>query len=312
MTEAMRVLSPGLQTTVQDLGRCGFSHLGVSASGPADSISARIGNRLVGNHDNCAVLEMTLLGGTFEFVRDCTIALAGADLATTLDGIPVPLYETVDVGSGATLRCGSAVKGARCYLAIGGGFEIRAVLGSASTHVTSGIGGIEGRALIRGDILRVKADLPAMARKVDRSLIEQFVGRKVLRVTPGPQQAIFGEDGLRKLCSQTYVVSQDSNRVGVRLHGEAIEAVHHAEMLTEGAALGAIQVPSEGNPIILFVEHQTTGGYPKIANVISADVPSVGQLRAQDEIRFELITIQRAIEILRHQEEILNQVIPPA
>jgi antagonist of KipI len=122
---------------------------------------------------------------------------------------------------------------------------------------------------------------------------------------------VFGEDGIKKLCSQAYLVSEDSNRVGLRLHGRAIEAIRERRMLTEGAALGAIQVPPGGQPIILFVEHQTTGGYPKVANVISADLPSVGQLRPRDEIRFELVTMRQATELLKEQEQILKEAIPP-
>src|SRR4051795_2554800 len=137
MSEEVRVLSPGFLTTVQDLGRYGYAHLGVSASGPADSLSARISNRLVGNDDNCSVLEMTLLGGEFEFGRESNFALAGADFEATLNGNPVPLYEAVHAPVGAIFRCGSAPAGARCYFAITGGFEIPAVLGSVSTHVTS-------------------------------------------------------------------------------------------------------------------------------------------------------------------------------
>jgi len=147
---------------------------------------------------------------------------------------------------------------------------------------------------------------------VDGVLIRQLVNRGTLRVTAGPQQAIFGDRSVRDLCSQPYVVSEDSNRLGLRLHGRAIEPVNDPKMLTEGAALGAIQIPPGGNPIILFVEHQTTGGYPKIANVISADLPALGQLRPRDEIRFELVTMQEAIELLKAQEEILNRIVPRA
>jgi len=313
MTKALHVLSPGLLTTVQDLGRYGYAHLGVSASGPADSLSARIANRLVGNQDNSSVLEMTLVGGRFEFGSDSRIALTGADLGASLDGTPIPLYETVHVTAGAVLRCGSAAVGARCYLAVTGGFDAPLVLGSASTHLTSGIGGLAGRALMRGDTLPIKASSASVQHKdIQRSRLQVLLPRRVLRVTRGPQQQTFGEDGLNRLCSHAYVVSEDSNRVGLRFHGEAIAPVGGPKMLTEGAALGAIQVPPGGNPIILFVEHQTTGGYPKIANIVSADLPSVGQLRPRDEVRFELVTMQAAIELLKAQEQTLNELIPPS
>jgi biotin-dependent carboxylase-like uncharacterized protein len=313
MSETLRVLSPGMLTTVQDLGRYGYAHLGVSASGPADGLSARISNRLVGNDDNASVLEMTLVGGQFELGRDSMIALAGADFAATLDETPVPMYEPFRARAESILRCGSARTGARCYLAVAGGFEITPVLGSTSTHVMSGIGGLVGRALKRGDILPLKVGgAGALPRELDRSLFQQLRPRTCLRVTFGPQHDFFGKDGITKLCSQTYLVSEDSNRVGLRLQGQPIEATLEAKMPTEGAALGAIQIPPGEQPIILFVEHQTTGGYPKIANVISADLPSVGQLRPRDKIRFKLVTMQQAIEALKQQEQILKQAIPPA
>jgi antagonist of KipI len=312
LTAALHVLSPGLLTTVQDLGRFGYAHLGVSASGPADSLSAISSNRLVGNGDNYSVLEMALLGGRFEVGCDSTIAVTGADFAPALDGRPLPLYEAVRVHAGSVLSFGSSATGARCYLAIAGGLEIPAVLGSTSTHVTSRTGGFAGRALVKGDTLPLKAGATPRSRRVDPLLMLQLGNRKLLRVTLGPQHASFGEDGQKTLCSQAYIVSEDSNRLGIRLHGNAIAPIQDANMLTEGVSLGAIQVPPGGSPIILFVEHQTTGGYPKIANVINADLPSVGQLRPRDEIRFEVVTIQQAIELLKVQEEILNRILPPA
>jgi antagonist of KipI len=313
MTETVRVLSPGVLTTIQDLGRHGYAHLGVSASGAADPLSARISNRLVGNSDNCSVLEMTLLGGQFEFGCDAVIALAGADFSATLDGTSVHTYESIRVPAGGVLRFGSPRTGARCYLAVGGGLEVAPVLGSTSTHLMSRIGGLAGRALKRGDVLRLKA--PSASRipsRLERSLINRLLPRTKLRMTLGPQHEFFGEHGVTSLCAQTYVVSEDSNRVGLRLRGETIHSIQGSKMLTEGAALGAIQIPRGGEPIILFVEHQTTGGYPKIANVISADLPSVGQLRPRDKVRFELVPMQRAIELLKEQEEILKTVILPA
>jgi antagonist of KipI len=313
MSKTLRVISPGMLTTLQDLGRYGYAHLGVSASGAADRVSARISNRLLGNSDNTPVLEMTLVGGDFEFGCDSFIALAGADFAATIDEVPVPLHEAVRAKAGAILRCGPARAGARGYLAVAGGFLVTPVLGSASTHVMSGIGGLSGRALKRGDTLplqKVGGALPP--RKLNRPLSHELRPRSDVRVTLGPQHGMFGEDRVMKLCSQPYRVSDDSNRVGLRLQGQTIEPIMEPKMLTEGAALGAIQVPPGGQPIILFVEHQTTGGYPKIANVISADLPSVGQLRPRDEVRFELVTIEQALQALEEQELILKQTVPPA
>ena len=313
MSETLRVISPGMLTTLQDLGRYGYAHLGVSASGSADSLSARISNRLLGNDDNAPVLEMTLVGGDFEFGCDSFIALAGADFAATIDDVPVPVHEPVRANAGAILRCGPARAGARCYLAVAGGFSVPPILGSTSTHLMSGIGGFAGRALRRGDMLPLRRAAAALQpRKLDHAVCQQLRPRRNVRVTLGPQYDFFGEDRIQTLCSGSYSVTENSNRVGLRLKGQPIEAIREPKMLTEGAALGAIQIPPGGQPIILFVEHQTTGGYPKIANVISADLPSVGQLRPRDEIRFELVTMRQALEALKEQELILEQAVPPA
>ena len=313
MSETLRVISPGMLTTLQDLGRYGYAHLGVSASGSADSLSARISNRLLGNDDNAPVLEMTLVGGDFEFGCDSFIALAGADFVATIDDVPVPVHEPVRANAGAILRCGPARAGARCYLAVAGGFSVPPILGSTSTHLMSGIGGFAGRALRRGDMLPLRRAAAALQpRKLDHSLCQQLRPRRNVRVTLGPQYDFFDEDRIQTLCSESYSVTENSNRVGLRLKGQPIEAIMEPKMLTEGAALGAIQIPPGGQPIILFVEHQTTGGYPKIANVISADLPSVGQLRPRDEIRFELVTMRQALEALKEQELILEQAVPPA
>ena len=308
MSAFLRVVSPGLQTTVQDLGRPGYAHLGVSASGCADNVSARIANRLVGNRDDAALLEMTLLGGDFEFGCDSLVALAGADFLSSLEGELIAPYLPFHVAAGKTLHCGAAKDGARCYLAVAGGFDIARVLGSASTHVMSGVGGFQGRALRHGDLLPLQPK--ANQHRSAHSTPLRLQRRISLRVTPGPQQRMFGNSGFEALCSQTFSVTENSNRVGLRLHGDPITGAAE-RMLTEGAALGAIQIPPEGEPIILFVEHQTTGGYPKIANVIAADLPSVGQLRPRDEVRLELVTVTEAREILRQQEHDLDQAIPP-
>jgi len=306
MPDVLRVLSPGILTTVQDLGRFGYAHLGVSASGAADSLSARISNRLLGNDDNAPVLEMTLIGGRFEFGSGTTIALAGADFGATLDGSPAPCYAPIHVAAGAILHCGSPRNGARCYLAVAGGFKVEPTLGSTSTHLMSGVGGLHGGALKRGDVLPINSRSSAKSKKIDLTTIQRLAPRSTLRVTTGPQHEIFGDDGVQRLCAQSYRVSEDSNRVGLRLRPQPILPLGKSKMPTEGAALGAVQIPPGGEPIILFVEHQTTGGYPKIANVITADMPSLGQLRPGDEIGFESVTMEQAIDLLKSQEEILR------
>jgi len=287
MTE-IRVLAPGFLTTVQDLGRPGYAHLGISASGAADALSLRVGNLLVGNSPRAAALEMTLTGGAFEFSRAATVALTGSPFETS-----APWSCAFDVQPGETLRLGPTRAGARCYLCVRGGLSVPAVLGSASTHVLTALGGLAGRSLKKGDVLGVG---DTVAGPPLRHVFPVDSRRDVVRVTEGPQHSWF--EG--SIDAGVYQVAEESNRMGLRLEGPALPCAR--QLLTEGVSLGAIQVPPQGQPIITFVEHQTTGGYPKIANVISADLPAVGQLRPRDRVRFEYVSIARALELLREQE----------
>lgn len=326
----IHVQSPGMLTTVQDLGREGFGPLGVSPSGAADAVALRIGNRLVGNAEGAAGLEMTLLGGTFVFPEGAVVALTGSDFGATLDSAPVALWSAFEVKAGQTLRTGPTRTAARCYLCVGGGIAAKPFLGSASTHLLSGLGGHEGRALRKGDVLQVGAASGAFRKRVvAEKALKTLSPRKVLRVTPGPQSAWFPKAAQKVFYDGTYRVSEETNRMGLRLEGPAISEGAHAhahgkargngagkargegagkgpgEMISEGVSLGAVQVAAGGLLIILFVEQQTTGGYAKIANIISADFHSLGQLRPRDEIRFDLVSFETARKSLREQETLL-------
>ena len=279
---------------MQDLGRPGYAHLGISASGAADALSLRAGNLLVGNAEGAAALEMTLAGGTFEFERGALVAIAGADFEAS-----IPLWRATEVKSGEQVRCGHARSGARCYLCVRGGIAVPLVLGSASTHLITGLGGFEGRALKRGDVLTLGSASGPLSDAVRRTA-----------AAPAPHPAIRvtgGQDSV-DLCGSIWQVSEDSDRMGLRLRGPVLGS-RAGHMLTEGVPLGAVQLPPDGQPIILFVEHQTTGGYPKIANVISADFHAVGQLRPRDQVRFEPVSIDAALALLRQQEEWLHALV---
>jgi antagonist of KipI len=303
---ALLVEAPGLFTTVQDLGRDGFGPMGVSASGAADAVSLRIGNRLVGNPEGAAALEMTLVGGAFTFERAAVIAATGADFGPSLDGVAMPMWTSIEIRKGETVRFGHSRSGARAYLCVQGGIAVEPFLGSASTHVLSGLGGFEGRALRQGERVEL-GTANCLFRKIAVSpkALESLQPRKVIRVTDGPQSDWFAESSWKALCGNTFRVSEQSNRLGIRLEGPPISLDTSREMISEGVSLGAIQVTPSGQPIILFVEQQTTGGYPKIANVISADLHSLGQLRPRDEIRFERIEMSEARSLLIQQEALL-------
>ena len=303
---AIIVQAPGLFTTVQDLGREGFGPVGVSASGAADAISLRVGNRLVGNTEGAAALEMTLVGGAFTFERPAVIAVTGADFGPTLDGVPLPMWTSVEIRKGQTVTFGPSRTGARTYLCIQGGISVELLLGSASTHVLSGLGGFEGRALRKGDRVELGAANSLFRKKsLSPKGLESLHPRKVIRITDGPQSDWFATSSWKTLCENPFLVTEQSNRMGIRLQGPPIPLETAREMITEGVSLGSIQVPPSGQPIILFVEQQTTGGYPKIANVISADLHSIGQLRPRDEIRFERVEMSAARSLLMQQEALL-------
>lgn len=282
---------PGLLATVQDLGRPGFAHLGVSASGAADALALRAGNRLVGNDEGAPAIEMTLTGGAFHFERNAIVVVTGSDFG-------VEGWRPVELRAGESLRLEASRTGARAYLCVRGGVDARRVLGSASTHLVSGIC---GGPLRRGDRLAIgpEPSRPPLWRgaRWDADRLSP------LRVTRGPQASWFR----RPLDGLLYHVREESNRMGLRLKGPRF--LQRGEMLTEGASLGAIQVPPSGEPIILFVEHQTTGGYPKIANVISADLWKVGQLRPRDPVRFETVSLERARTLLLEQEAWLDGLV---
>ncbi|HEX8835812.1 MAG TPA: biotin-dependent carboxyltransferase family protein [Candidatus Acidoferrum sp.] len=314
----IEVLVPGLLTTVQDLGREGFGPMGVSPSGAADRIALRIGNRLVGNAESAAALEMTLLGGTFLFPEGALAALTGSDFGAALDGAELRPWTSFEVKPGQTLGLGPTRSGARCYLCTQGGIVVKPFLGSASTHLLSGLGGYEGRALRKGDVLKMGPGIPACSpyssralrtnrsQKVTPKIQERLLPRKILRVTAGPQSGWFSQAAEKVLYGGTYRVSEEANRMGLRLHGPPLPEGAHGAMISEGVSLGAVQIASGGMPIILFVEQQTTGGYAKMANVISADLSSLGQLRPRDAIRFERVTFETARKLWMEQEKLVT------
>jgi antagonist of KipI len=298
---------PGLQTSVQDLGRPGYGPVGVSPSGAADPVSLRLANFLVGNPPTAAALEMTLLGGTYIFPEGSVIALAGGDFGASLDGRPLEPYVPHAVMPGGKLRLGQTRSGARCYLAVAGGVHVTPVLGSASTHLLSGLGGFNGRALQRGDVLQIGAPTKRLPRrKLAPDARQAFQPRKILRVTEGPQFDWFLPEAQHSLLHSTFRVTEEADRMGLRLEGPALALRAAKEMISEGVSLGAMQATPSGQAILLFVEQQTAGGYPKIANVIGADLFCIGQLRPRDEIRFERASFPEARQLWIEQQQRLN------
>ena len=303
---SINVLKPGFQSTVQDLGRNGYSHYGISKSGAADDLSIRLGNLIVGNNENAASIEMTLVGGEFKFNIDSTIVLTGSKFAAMIDNKSIPFNEIVKISANQTLSIGQTMEGARCYLAVKGGIDVTNVFSSKTTHLTSKMGGIDGRALIKDDQLMIGKSMTGVAPIVYNNILD--INMSKLLIIKGIQENYISKLTWKKFLNQEYKVSNLSSRMGIRLEGESLNLENNNEIITEGVPLGAIQLPRSGNPIISFVEHQTTGGYPKIANVISSEIHKVGQLKPGDKFKFELISLDEAEKLHFERENFFDEM----
>ena len=298
---AMTILKPGLLTTVQDIGRFGHQHLGVPTAGALDPIAHRNANRLVGNPEKAATLEATLVGPEIRFEQSVRIAVAGGDLSPEVNGVPMTPDAGVTCRPGSVLRFGPRTVGGRAYLAVAGGIDVSPVLGSRATHVQSGMGGI-GRPLKAGDTLGVGTEAASAPRS--EPIRVHFAsalasGGTRLRVMRGPQADYFEDEAFTRLQRARFIVSSESNRMGYRLAGPRIPVGRTGEMISDATFTGALQVPPSGEPILLMADRQTTGGYPQIAIVISADIPLAAQLLPGDWIEFDLCTHTDAIAALR-------------
>jgi biotin-dependent carboxylase-like uncharacterized protein len=310
--DVLEILSPGILASVQDTGRLGFGQIGVAPSGAADAYACRIGNLLVGNLENAAALEITLMGFQARFRCEAVFAVTGADLQPSLNGNPIPLWSVLRARPGDILDLPSPVCGCRAYLSVGGGFHIPAVMGSRSTNIGAGFGGHAGRALRAGDLLQGRGPehhLHFAERTLPDTLKPVYTSNWVLRVLPGPQNDQFSSSGQAQFYAATYTVSGASDRTGVRLDGPAIAKIAGApdSILSEGILGGAVQVPGDGKPIILLNE-TVTGGYRKIAVVIAADLPLLGQIAPGDTVRFQETGLAEARELLRGVEAALQWV----
>ncbi len=304
------VLEPGILTTIQDLGRYGFSQFGVSPSGALDTFSFRAGNLMVGNREGEAGLEVTLMGLKMKALREVVIAITGGDLCPTLNDEPLEMWRTHLLVEGDVLRFKKVQKGCRAYLAVSGGFVVPSIMGSSSTYLSGSFGGMEGRKLKRGDILYsldTSSSLCKLGLRFPVDWISLPEKEASLQVLPGPQHHHFTEVGFQTFCSSPYLVTPQCDRMGVRLEGPKIERRPDVEesIISEGLISGAIQVPGDGKPIIILTE-LVTGGYTKIATIISTDLPRVAQLKPGDQVRFAPISIEQAHDLLREQEERLE------
>lgn len=292
MTAALRVVAPGPLTTIQDGGRRGWLRFGVPGSGALDPGALAVANLLVGNRRDAGTLEMTLAGGTFAAEGTVRIALVGAEMPLTINGAAAARERGHTLAPGAIVRIGAARSGARAYLAVSGGFALAQVFGSVATHLRSGIGGLEGRALRAGDVVPVARPVPTGPDL--RFVAEARPLHPRIRVVLGPQDDYFTPAAMALLLESTFTITAQSDRMGYRLAGPVLEHARGFNIVSDGIAPGSIQVPGNGLPIILLADRQTTGGYPKIATVISADLPALGQMRPGDAVRFETVGLEAA------------------
>jgi antagonist of KipI len=294
----VEVLRAGMFTTVQDLGRRGHRANGVPSSGAADIFALRVANLLVGNHEEQAALEFTLVGPELRFLHDTVVALGGGEFRG------LPRWRPVAMRKGATLNIGPAITGCRGYLAIAGGIEVAPVLGSRSTYVRGRLGGHEGRRLTNGDSLPVP-DVRRTFRdhwRIDERIVPPYSGLAVVRVIPGAHADQF-EEGWT---DRPFKVSTQSDRMGVRLIGVSLQRNIAGDLLSAAVAPGTIQVPPDGQPIVLLADAQTIGGYPQVAHVITVDLPLMAQLRPGDEVRFVPVTLADARDLVAAQERAIG------
>ncbi|HEX7064527.1 MAG TPA: biotin-dependent carboxyltransferase family protein [Bacillales bacterium] len=324
---SIKIIKPGLLTSVQDLGRHGYQKYGVIASGVMDPLACRITNLLVGNDEGAAVLETTLLGPKIEFQEDALIALGGGDMSPSINGEAVQSYRSVWVKKGSVLQFGPSQSGCRVYLAVAGGVDVPRVMDSYSTYLRAEIGGFQGRALKKEDVLPT-GSLSDFSVKLMKYLQEQSNGETfremgwgissellpeikknpTIRTLRGRQFEWFTNESREKLFSEAFEVTTQSDRMGYRLKGPKLSLTEPKELLSEAVTFGTIQVPSEGNPIVLLADRQTTGGYPKIGQVASVDLPVMAQVKPGEKVSFKEIGHEEAQRLYLENERNMQRL----
>lgn len=299
---SIKIVNPGMLTTIQDKGRYGYQQFGVPVAGVMDSFSHRVANILVENEENESVLEATMMGPSIEFQDTEVISITGGNLSPVINGNPVRMWKSILVNQGDTLSFKGMKEGCRSYIAFGGGIEVPLIMGSKSTYMKAKMGGYCGRKLNTGDIIEIGSPKnpkeTLKGRTIPKEYIPVFEKELEVRVIFGPQDEMFTPSGIETFLSTPYTVTNECDRMGFRLEGEEIAHIDGGDIISDGIAFGAIQVPGHGKPIIMMADRQTTGGYTKIGNVIWADLWKVGQSKPGDRLRFKKVTVQEAHDLL--------------
>lgn len=313
----IKILTPGMFTTVQDAGRRGYQSSGFSQAGVMDTRSYRIANLLVDNDADEAVLEIMMLGPSIEFGEDEVIAVTGAPVGPQINDRPVSMNRALQVKRGDVLKFGYPKTGRYAYIAFAGGLDIQPVMGSRSTHTKSLLGGFRGGRLEAGALIRLRNPRKRLRRMNKRDLSDWKETYKeepvkpsseLLRVIMGPQEDYFTKEGIKTFLNAEYKIQVDSDRMGYRLDGEAVLAVRGVDIISDGIAFGAVQITPEGRPIIMLADRQTTGGYAKIANVISVDIPRLVQLCTNEKVKFTACSVEVAQRLYRAQREEFDRI----
>ncbi len=319
----LKIIKPGLQTTIQDLGRYGYQRFGVIASGAMDSFAHRLANILVGNQENEATLEITMVGPEIQFENETLISICGADLDAKIDDMPIECWKPFLIKKGSVLRFGQAKRGLRAYLAVAGGFDVEKVMESRSTYLRAGLGGFMGRSVQAGDLLKIgkSSSLSEEIKKrvelrkrrstawsISAYALPPYQKNPVIRVIKGRQYHLFSEKSQKRFFTHEFEVTTQSDRMGYRLKGRSLQMNQQVDMISEAVTFGTIQVPSDGNPIVLLADRQTTGGYPKIAQIITVDLPLIAQTKPGDTLSFIDISHQEAEKLYFRQEREMNEL----
>ena len=306
---SLTFIRSGMQTSIQDSGRSGFMHQGISRSGAMDHLSLQLANWLVANPLNQAAIEVTLVGPTIEFQQNLSIAICGAEFDLTLNSEPVFNNETINVKAADVLEFKLLRKGARAYLAIAGKLKVDPLFSSQSTHLTAGFGGYKGRQFEANDVLEVLSAHETKKRVLPEAYRPTFTGNYLLRCCPGIEADSFDQECLDSFYDSTYKVSVNSNRMGLRLEGKPVPLNTSVDIISSGLTQGSIQIPPSGLPIISSVNGQTIGGYPRVANVISSDLNILGQLKTGDKIGCVSVSRDKAWHQLEQKQTFLNKLL---
>ncbi|QCR23821.1 biotin-dependent carboxyltransferase family protein [Pontibacter sp. SGAir0037] len=324
---SLRILKPGLLTTIQDTGRYGYQKDGVVVSGAMDRVAHRIANMLTANPETEATIEITLQGPQLLFEKDHLIALTGADLSPTINGEEVKMWRPVLVREGSVLDFGAPKAGCRAYLAVSGGFKLEKTLGSYSTYMRAGIGGLNGRALQENDLIPCNG-INATASSVmgelnqknttasfaqtswlpDPAYYPAYARDPVIRAVKGPEYDLFTDESKSNIWRSLFQVTSQSDRMGYRLIGLSLALKEPREIISSAVTFGTVQVPSQGHPIVLMADHQTTGGYPRMVQVVTADLPKLAQVVPGRGIRLEEVSLEEAQQLYLEQEKQLVQL----